>query len=294
MSQSWQQAAEAALGLRFVNLTSVSGGDFAAAYCVDLSNGSRVFVKTHKNPPANFFTTEATGLSWLRDTKTVNVPEVLAVCDEPPFLVLEWVDIGHENASTDSQLGAALAALHKIPQPLFGRSDQHTTGSLGVPNKPTKSWADFYSTQRLLPLAHIAKERQALAAKDCQTLMSIAQALVDKELVQSEFTREPPSLLHGDLWAGNRVVDATGQSWLIDPATHCGHREFDLAMMRLFGGFSERCHSAYHEAYPLQPGHEARVALHQLAPLVVHAIKFGGSYQSAVKSALDISKTLIL
>ena len=98
---------------------------------------------------------------------------------------------------------------------------------------------------------------------------------------------EPPARLHGDLWAGNRLVDATGRSWLIDPAAHASHREFDLAMMRLFGGFGADCFAAYADEFPLADGWRARVPLHQLAPLVVHAIKFGGGYAGATERALD-------
>ena len=97
---------------------------------------------------------------------------------------------------------------------------------------------------------------------------------------------EPPARLHGDLWAGNRLVGTDGRNWLIDPAAHGSHREFDLAMMRLFGGFGEACFVAYEQDFPLGPGWQDRVALHQLAPLVVHAIKFGGSYPAAVDAAL--------
>jgi fructosamine-3-kinase len=97
---------------------------------------------------------------------------------------------------------------------------------------------------------------------------------------------EPPARLHGDLWAGNRLVGAGGASWLVDPAAHGGHREFDLAMMRLFGGFGADCFAAYEEVSPLEPGWQARVPLHQLAPLVVHAIKFGGGYAGATADAL--------
>ena len=82
-------------------------------------------------------------------------------------------------------------------------------------------------------------------------------------------------------------------SWLVDPAVHRGHREFDLSMMLLFGGYSEWCFEAYNEVYPLLPGFEHRVPLHQLAPLVVHAIKFGGSYQSSVASAIGATQQLL-
>ena len=135
---------------------------------------------------------------------------------------------------------------------------------------------------RLLPLARIAAERRSLPSDTITRLEHVASGL--HEFGASD---EAPSRLHGDLWAGNRMVDASGRSWLVDPAAHGGHREFDLAMMRLFGGFEERCHAAYREATPLAPGWESRVPLHQLAPLAVHAIKFGGGYAHATREALD-------
>ncbi|HEY8923631.1 MAG TPA: fructosamine kinase family protein, partial [Polyangia bacterium] len=97
---------------------------------------------------------------------------------------------------------------------------------------------------------------------------------------------EPPARLHGDLWGGNSMVDERGSPSLIDPAVYGGHREVDLAMMRLFGGFGPRVFDAYDESYPLADGHEERVALYQLYPLLVHVNLFGGSYVGAVSSAL--------
>src|SRR5690606_28934753 len=97
---------------------------------------------------------------------------------------------------------------------------------------------------------------------------------------------EAPALVHGDLWGGNRLVDRDGTSWLIDPAAHWGHRELDLAMMQLFGGFDRAVYDAYDEAFPLAPGWRDRVSWYQLPPLLVHAIRFGGSYGAAALAAL--------
>ena len=278
---SWHEAAEQALGESISSLSSVGGGDFAEAFRAELASGQSVFVKTHRAPPPGFFTTEANGLSWLRSSGTVAIPEVLAVSDDPPFLVLEWIEIGHQRSMNDTELGRSLAQLHKQPFECFGRPDACTTGSLAVPNLPTQDWATFYSTQRLLPLAAIAEDRSALPAKGVDGLRQVATMLERWQL------DEPVSLLHGDLWAGNRVCDTNDKSWLIDPAAHGGCREFDIAMMMLFGGYDETCFAAYNEEYPLQPGWQSRISLHQLAPLTVHAIKFGGSYRSATLDALS-------
>jgi fructosamine-3-kinase len=276
-----RSALEEALGARIERAARVHGGDVAVAYALDLDDGQRVFAKTHPAAPPHFFTTEAAGLTWLRAADAVAVPEVLAVADEPPnHLVLEWVDVGGRGGGNDRDLGFALARLHAAGARAFGREDRRSTGSRGLPNEPAATWAEFYAANRLLPLARLAAEGDVLAAPSIAALERLAGRLEQYD------TGEGPARLHGDLWAGNRLVDGDGRSWLVDPAAHGGHREFDLAMMRLFGGFGPGCFAAYEEVAPLEPGWEERVALHQLAPLVVHAIKFGGSYVSASERAI--------
>jgi fructosamine-3-kinase len=280
MEGALRDALGRALGAAVVRESPVGGGDVAVAYRVVLDDGRHVFAKTHPRAPAGFFTTEARGLAWLREARAVAVPEVLAVSDAAPvFLALEWVDRGRPRAGTDTGLGAALAALHRAGAPCFGREDRRTTGSRALPNEPAATWAEFFAASRLLPLARLARDGRALPAPTVAALERLASRL--EELGG---TPEPPARLHGDLWAGNRLVGADGRSWLIDPAAHGGHREFDLAMMRLFGGFGPDCFAAYDAAFPLAEGWRDRVPLHQVAPLVVHAIKFGGGY---VQSAAD-------
>ncbi len=262
----------------------LSGGDVAHPFAVELDDGRRVFAKTHAAPPPGFFTTEASGLRWLREPGAVRIPSVLVVADEPPVLVLEWIRIGGRAPRSDEReaaFGRSLAELHLAGSPCFGREDGRTTGSRGLPNEPCSTWAEFYATQRLLPLARLAVEAYALPTDTVAGLEHVAGRL--DELVGPP---EAPSRLHGDLWGGNRLIDDTGRSWLIDPACFGGHREFDLGMMRLFGGFGDAVFAAYEEVHPLADGHEDRVLLNQLAPLTVHAIKFGGPYVAATGEAV--------
>jgi fructosamine-3-kinase len=277
------------LGSPVVASRPVRGGDVAIAYAVELADGTRVFAKTHPAAPPHFFATEAAGLRWLRDGIGVDgpiaVPEVLAVSDDPPnHLVLEWIDEGsgaHGTAPDEWSFGTGLARLHAAGAPCFGREDRRTTGSRGLPNDPASSWPEFYAERRLIPLARLARNADALPAAAVDGLDRVADRLAEFGAAD-----EPPARLHGDLWAGNRLVGAHGRHWLVDPAAHGGHREFDLAMMRLFGGFGPACFDGYEAPFPLAPGWEARVALHQIAPLVVHAIKFGGGYVGAATDAI--------
>jgi len=270
MRETATRLLETTLDASVVSQTRLSGGDFADSSKVTLSDGRVVFLKTHSDPPAHFFSTEATGLSWLRATGSLSIPEVLLVSDDTPCLGLEWIDEGARVASGEETLGRQLAALHQSPFECFGRPDHRTTGSLAVPNDPCSEWVDFYRDMRLIPLTKLAGARQALAAS-----------------TQDKLYRLSESLDQHDLWAGNRIVDRGGVSWLIDPAAHGNHREFDLAMMRLFGGYGDACFAAYQEAQPLAIGWQDRIPLMQLAPLIVHAIKFGGHYAAATDDAVS-------
>lgn len=280
-----------ALGVAVTSSVRLGGGDVADSFRMELADGRTVFAKTHASPPPGFFTTEAAGLRWLAEPEVIAVPTVLAVADgtnsvegehvEPPMLVLEWIDTGGPMTPTgEAEFGRSLALLHQHAPDAFGRGDRRTTGSRALPNEPCDTWADFYVTQRLEPLRRLAADALPRTA-----LHRLDRVMARIDLLGGP--AEPPARLHGDLWAGNRVVERTGRSWLIDPAAHGGHREFDLAMMRLFGGFGRECFDAYHDVAPLADGWQARVPLHQLAPLVVHSIKFGGSYVGAVGDALD-------
>jgi len=279
---------------KVVGMSVVHGGDTASAFRVELASGDVFFPKTHASPPAGFFSTEAWGLEWLRSSGTVRVPRVVAVSDggdagdderdhraEPAFLVLEWIDTGRGRAGDEAAFGRQLALLHGSEARCFGRTDRRTTGSLALPNEPSASWSDFVAKSRFLPLARIARQRSALPPDSIDRLERLAGTLERFD------DGSPPARLHGDLWAGNRIVDHDGSSWLIDPAAHGGHREFDLAMMRLFGGFGSEAFESYADVHPLADGWPSRVELHQIAPLVVHAIKFGGGYVAAATRAID-------
>jgi fructosamine-3-kinase len=281
------RALEQALGTSIVAASPVRGGDVAVAYAVDLADGRVVFAKTRPGARGEFFTTEGRGLRWLRDAAppdgSISVPDVLAVSDDHPnHLVLEWVTQGRPRRSSDRTFGTGLAHLHRVGAPCFGREDRRTTGSRGLPNEPCASWSEFYATDRLLPLARLARDAGALPESSIRDLTRVAETLD-----RFGAADEAPARLHGDLWSGNRLIDVEGRNWLVDPAAHGGHREFDLAMMRLFGGFGTECFAAYDDVFPLSPGWEARVSLHQIAPLVVHAIKFGGGYVAASVAAIS-------
>jgi fructosamine-3-kinase len=291
MRDALTAAIEAALDTRVLRSRPVHGGDVAQSFRLDLGDGRTVFAKTQRDAPPGALTTEATDLRWLHAAGAVAVPAVLFASDGarergvPNLLVLEWIDEAASRSASDageSEFGRRLASLHRCGAAQFGRADGAGSGSLALPNDPDDRWPSFYARNRLVPLARLARDRGALPDDVAASIDRIAS-----RIDQLTGPPEPPARLHGDLWAGNRLVDRAGRSWLIDPSAYGGHREIDLAMMRLFGGFGPACFAAYDEVHPLADGWVDRVPLYQLAPLVVHAIKFGGGYVQGVRAAVD-------
>jgi fructosamine-3-kinase len=284
VSDALVDAAARALGAPVASAERVPGGDINRALRLRLADGRTVFVKHRAGAPGAMYAAEAHGLAWLAVAEGPRLPAVAAVgdADGPAFLALEWIERGTPGPGFDERLGRELAALHVAGAPAFGLDRDNWIGSLPQVNGPSSGWAAFYGERRLAPLARQAVERRLLPA----AVGSRLDRLIDR-LDDLCGPPEPPSRLHGDLWGGNAMADAGGSPVLVDPAVYGGHREVDLAMMRLFGGFSGRCLAAYAEAAPLAPGHEDRVALYQLYPLLVHVLLFGAAYAARVERALS-------
>jgi fructosamine-3-kinase len=264
----------------------VGGGDINEAWHV-LLDGEEAFVKTRPNAGQGEYALEAAGLSWLAESGALRTPRVIEVAED--YLALEWVEPGRLGAMGAEELGRGLAAIHLAGAPSFGDPGfgerlglEARIGSLRLPNEPSGDWPTFYAERRLLPLARIARERDALTSAGVAAVERVCERL--DQLVGPA---EPPARLHGDLWSGNVHADMEGRPWLIDPSAYGGHREVDLAMLRLFGSPSERVFAAYEEVTPLADGWKERVSLWQLLPLLVHAVLFGGSYRAATERVAE-------
>jgi fructosamine-3-kinase len=272
---SLEAAVAGATGRAVQSLQRVGGGDINDAFEVELEGGGRAFVKTRADAPAGEYEAEAAGLRWLGEPGGLGVPEVLGASDD--VLVLEWLDEGP--AGDEAELGRGLATVHAAGADEFGGAAPLRIGPLALPNDPLPDWPSFYAERRLRPLLGPARDRGALSAEGVRAVEHVCERLADLA-----GPPEPPARLHGDLWSGN-VLWSGGRPYVIDPVAYGGHREIDLAMLRLFGAPGPRLLAAYEEIAPLAPGHEERVALYQLFPLLVHAVLFGGGYGSSVERA---------
>ena len=286
-----------------VSTRPLGGGCINNALKVHTAGGD-FCLKWNAGVGADFFHTEAEGLSALAASRTVSVPRVAALSgpeDEVPWLLLEWIEEARPTRDAWRRLGRGLARLHGwrpseprrphgdpagVPAPAwhgdhYGWRSDNVIGSLPQPNRWMDDWSDFWAELRILPLARELGASGVLSA-DRLALVERAAARMSG-LVGPAAEAGGPSLLHGDLWSGNVLFGV--RPFLIDPSVYVGHREVDLAMCRLFGGFPAPFHHAYEAARPLQPGHERRRPAYQLYPLLVHARLFGGGYVASVARA---------
>ncbi len=263
-------AVGAAVGAPVASMTPVAGGSICRAWRVVLADGRTVFAKSHPNPPPEFFRSEARGLAWLAHAGAVPLPEVIGVGDD--VLVLSWIDTGTPSAAAAAELGRGLAVLHQAGAPSFGAGWPGYIGELPMDNTPSGSWPDFYVRRRLEPYVRQARDAGTFSADDVAVFERLYGRVA--ELAGPE---ELPARIHGDLWSGNVVW--SDRAFLVDPAAHGGHRENDLAMLALFGApHLAEIMAGYQEVWPLADGWADRVGLHQLQPLLVHTVLFGGSY----------------
>ncbi|MEB3367811.1 fructosamine kinase family protein [Saccharopolyspora mangrovi] len=262
----------------------LSGGDTAAAFAVRLDDGTEVFAKSTSPSMPGAAAAEAASLRWLAEPGVVAVPEVFGEGEN--CLVTEHVATAPPSARAAEELGRGLARLHAAGAPAFGSPPpggpaDAWIGLAPMRNEPEEDWPAFYARHRVQPYVHRGVDEGVLSAESAKVLDQVCESLA--ELAGPA---EPPARLHGDLWSGN-VHWGRDRAWLIDPAAHGGHRETDLAMLHLFGSPQlDRIVEAYSEVHPLAEGWRDRIALHQLFPLLVHAVLFGGGYAvQAVQAA---------
>ncbi len=261
----------------------LSGGCINSAMLLE-GNGRRYFVKLNDAEAQQMFAAEAEGLRELARARAIRVPAPLChgATPEAAYLVLEYIEPGRASAQSAVLLGRQLAALHRCTNERFGWHRDNTIGSTPQENNPSASWLEFWRTQRLgfqLELAARRGYRGALERKGEELL-----ARLDRLLGGHAPT---PSLLHGDLWSGNTMVDRDGRPVLIDPAVYYGDREADLAMTELFGGFPDTFYAAYREAYPLEAGYRLRKTLYNLYQVLNHLNLFGGGYGAQAEAMID-------
>ncbi|MCL3861921.1 fructosamine kinase family protein [Actinotalea sp. K2] len=240
-----------------------------------------VYRKGRADAPPGYFDWEAAGLAWLAVPGGPRVVRVLAVTEAG--LELEHVSTSAPSRAAATDLGQDLARMHEAGAGDFGSPPDGWVGDgyFGPLAEPlplladaAATWGPFYADSRLGPVGEMLAVRGRLDP-DLRTDLT---RLRDRLRAGEWEDDEPPARVHGDLWAGN-LLWTDGGVVLIDPAAHGGHPLTDLAMLDLFGlAHLDAVLDAYEQEHRLVDGWRDLLGLHQVFPLAVHAVLFGGSY----------------
>ncbi len=264
-----------------ISLKSISGGCINDAEIITTNSGKTLFVMTHNNSASDMFQCEANGLNELAKANVIRVPKVIYISDD--FLILENIISKSSSKTFWEDFGRSFAQLHRFTGIAFGFYEDNYIGSTPQLNEVVESeknnWSGFYFNNRLLFQYKLAEQKGYTGTQLKNSFLKL-EGKIDLILSGLNVT---PSLLHGDLWSGNFITDELGNACLIDPAVYYGHREADLAMTKLFGGFDRKFYSAYNEEFPLDDGYEYRENIYKLYHVLNHLNLFGsGYYQQAV------------
>lgn len=265
------------LGEEITNLQPQGGGFIAQAFVGELKNGEKFFVKM--GIPGEVFRREAYSLDLLREHFLT--PEVQGIVEDS--LLLSFMERGKGTSEGYFQFGVKLAKLHRNSlndQTLPGYPFDNTIGATPQLNENKEdSWPEFFWRMRLKPQLKWAEEK-SFSFQNIEKLEAVTSKLLN------DIKEECTSLLHGDLWGGNHAFTLKGEPWIFDPASYYGHREADLAMMKLFDGFPPETFEAYEKTFPLEKGHEKRQPLYELYHVLNHVNLFGGSYYNQAKAII--------
>ncbi len=263
--------------------TPLGGGSINQVFRLRTDAGEFCLKYNHATAYPGMFEAEAQGLTLLAAANAVRVPGVITTGDAGPyaFILLEYLAPGSPARDTMARLGESLADLHRHHVSKFGLDHSNYMGSLPQDNTPADEWAVFFRERRLEPQIRLAHRRGLLPSKALQNFESLYKKL------PGFFPEEPPALVHGDLWSGNYHVTSGGEAALIDPAVYYGHREIDIAMSLLFGGFSREFYESYSASFPLAPGWQERTGISNLYPLLIHLNLFGTSYLGDILRIVD-------
>jgi fructosamine-3-kinase len=262
-----------------VSRKPVSGGCINQGAVIVTEQGGSFFLKTNPDQPPDMFLREAEGLEALRVERGPRVPEVHLVGEK--FLLLEDLQPAARGEGYWEVFGRGLAYLHRQTHEAYGFEHDNYLGSTLQVNSWMDNGFEFFAEHRLRYQVQLARQAGRISSGDAGRVESLADRL------ERYLPEQPPSLIHGDLWAGNAITDRDGQPAVIDPAVHYGWAEADLAMTELFGSHPDSFYRAYQEIRPLESGFRDRFPLYNLYHLLNHLNLFGRSYLGRVQAVLD-------
>ncbi len=269
--------------IKLDNMEAVHGGDINQCFkCENILNGEYYFVKLNSIDQTRMFACEQYNLEQIQSAGEIATPRVIARGESRGycFLVLEFVELNANG--NEAELGLQLAKLHRHSQDFYGFKHDNFIGTSNQLNTPTKDWCDFWIDMRIKPQlsrAYTVGYSSALKAFEKKLYSKLVEVFADYSPI--------PSLLHGDLWGGNKAFKKNKAPIIYDPASYYGDRETDIALTELFGGFSPAFYQSYNQEWPLDYGYKIRKNVYNLYHYLNHLNLFGSSYLKASENTIQ-------
>ena len=261
---------------------SIGGGSINQAFLVKTSSGSFFLKYNTAQAHPNMFSSELKGLELMAKTNTIRIPQPLYAYEgqQYSFILMEYIEQKGYASDFWGKFAHNLAALHSQTSDAFGLDFSNYMGSLSQANNWHSSFVEFFIEERLEPQMRMARNGGYLNLKHMKQAENLYLEL------PSILPIEQASLVHGDLWSGNFMSDEQGQAVIMDPAVYYGHREVDIAMTTMFGGFAPEFYQSYQKSFPMEKGWEERLAYYNLYPILIHVNLFGHSYLGGLERIL--------
>ena len=261
------------------SIKQIYGGNIHNSWEIEFTN-KKFFLKRNKRQQ-KFLQFEAYCLRNLQaniNEENLIIPKVIAYLEvlDVELLVMEWIDIQN---SDQTKLGKGLGEMHlKSHDSNPNKFGYPVEGFIGITKQEKgweNNWIDCFIKLRIEPQLSLINNN----------LLDIKTKNIIKEKIRSELITHQPmnTLVHGDLWSGNKGMQQNGKGVIFDPASWWADSEVDISMTRLFGRFNREFYEGYHKIIPLKKGFKKRIFIYNFYHILNHANMFGGSYYHQVK-----------
>ncbi|WND03370.1 fructosamine kinase family protein [Temperatibacter marinus] len=269
------------VGNRLINAEPL-GNNTTLTLKLTLDDDRQFAAKVVKQDAMDDVDSEVLMLEHIQRTTDLPTPGIVSV--KPGLLLMELIPFTSDWMTPASEVDVAqhLATFHCAPADYCGFEIDTSVNGIHQPNDVNMNWCDFFINQRLRWGAQLcvdSGQMPARLAKRIDALIELLPNIIPHDI--------PPSLLHGDLWKGNILVDGPKVKAFIDPALYYGHSEMDLAFLSMFGKVSNKFYDAYSEIRPLDKAFlEERKWLYLIWPILINIRLRGSNFVKHLDSML--------
>ena len=269
---------------KIINIKKIFGGCINDSWRIEFSDSIFFLKKNNRNKKLLKFEQYCLNdLKKYNNSKNILIPKVINYYEyeNNEFLVLEWLDLKNLN---QKKLGAGIAEIHinsnKSNPNKFGYPVPGFIGSTKQLKGWESNWVDCFIKLRIEP--------QLLLLNHHSISIDLINNIKSKIKLHLSDHNPMISLIHGDLWSGNISSNYQEKGVLFDPSCWWADSEVDIAMTKLFGGFTNDFYDGYYKLIKAKNDLEKRTTIYNFYHILNHANMFGGAYDVQVNNYINM------